>query len=106
MIKLQQISIPDISNVNSLLTYLLGLLVFVIGFLYKEKTKELKELKDDHKDELNELKDQVNKLYEDSINDLKTFDKDKTQTIIDFTSILNKQSMLLDQIKTLINDKR
>lgn len=102
----RQITPPDITSVNSLLTYILGLLVFVIGYLYKEKAKELKSLKEEHKQELKDLKEQVNKLYEDSINDLKAFDKDKTQTIIDFTSILNKQSMLLDQIKNLINDKR
>lgn len=104
--ELLYIDTPDIKSVNDLLVYVLGVLVFVIGYLYKDKRTELKDLKDEHKEELKLLKNQVNKLYEDSINDLKAFDKDKTQSIIDFTSILNKQSMLLDQIKTLINDKR
>lgn len=106
MLQINGIPTPDITDVNSLLTYLLGVLVFVVGFLYREKDKEVKSLKNEHKEELRLLKEQVNKLYEDSINDLKAFDKDKTQTIIDFTSILNKQSMLLEQIKSLINDRK
>ena len=103
---LQNIQVPKLTSVNEMLSYALGVLVFVVGFLYREKAKELKDLKNEHKEELKDLQKQVNKLYDDSINDLKMFDKDKTQSIIDFTSILNKQSMLLEQIKTLINDKR
>jgi hypothetical protein len=103
---INQIQKPDITDVNSLLTYLLGLLVFVVGFLYVEKKRELNDLKAEHKKELNELKAQVNRLYDDNITDLKEFDKDKTKTIIDIQSMMNKLYMLLDQIKTLINDKR
>ena len=62
--------------------------------------------KTEHKEELNSLKTQVNRLYDDNITDLKEFDKDKTKTIIDIQSMMNKLYMLLDQIKTLINDKR
>ena len=97
---------PEIANVNDLLSYLLGILLFVIGFLYREKSKEVSALKVEHKDELKELKEKVNQLYDDNISDLKFFDKDKTQTIIDFTTILDKQSTLLSQIKELMKDDK
>ena len=93
-ILLQQIEAPDITDVNSLLTWLLGIFVVVIGYLYREKAKETKE-----------LNDRIKQVYEAHKDDLKLFSEEKTKTIVDFTTQTNKIILLLEQLKDISNGR-
>ena len=96
----------QIVDLHSFFTWSLGILLSVIVFLYYEKGKEVKALKDEHKSEKKILQDKIDKLYDESINDLKTFDADKTNSMQSFLAMLNKHTDLLEQIKRFIHDKR
>tara|TARA_R110002049_G_scaffold309180_1_gene518120 strand:- start:12355 stop:12669 length:315 start_codon:yes stop_codon:yes gene_type:complete len=99
---LQTVEVPkDLTSVNKLLTYLLGVMLFVIGFLYVEKRKELKAKDNDVK----ELNDKISAIVKDHKDDLKAFSEDKTKSIVEITTALNKFSMLIDQLKNIVKNE-
>ncbi len=99
---LQTVEVPkDITSVNKLLTYLLGILLFAIGFLYVEKRKEAKEKDKDVK----ELNDKITAIVKDHKDDLKAFSEDKTKSIVEITTALNKFSLLIDQLKNIVKNE-
>tara|TARA_R110001632_G_scaffold137804_2_gene253424 strand:+ start:15047 stop:15343 length:297 start_codon:yes stop_codon:yes gene_type:complete len=83
-------SVPQVDNVNNLLSYLLGVLVLVIGYLYREKAKETKD-----------LNNRIKEVYESHKDDLKFFSEEKTKSVVEVTTALNKVIMLLDQLKNI-----
>ena len=93
-ILLQQIETPEITDVNGLLTWLLGIFVVVIGYLYRESRKDNKE-----------LNDKIKQVYEAHKDDLRLFSEEKTKSVVDVTNALNKVILLIEQLKDLSNGK-
>lgn len=90
--------VPNIQSVNELLNYALGVLVVVIGYLYKEK-----------RDETKKLNEKIAEIYEEHKNDLKEFSNEKTKTFFENNQTMQKMLLLLDQLKEMIkydNNKR
>lgn len=85
--------VPDIQSVNELLNYALGVLVVVIGYLYKEK-----------RDETKDLNNKIAEIYEEHKNDLKEFSNEKTKTFFENNQTMQKMLLLLDQLKEMIRD--
>jgi len=90
---LQQVVSGDLTDVNKVLNYVLGVLVFALGYIYREKNLELKELNKKLSDVYNAHKD-----------DLKTFSEQKHETIVDVNTTMNKIILLLDQLKELLKN--
>lgn len=91
---LQQLEVPEINDVNGLLTWLLAIFVVVIGYLYRESRKDNKE-----------LNDKIKQVYEAHKDDLRLFSEEKTKSVVDVTNALNKVILLIEQLKDLSNGK-
>jgi hypothetical protein len=78
------------------------ILVLAIRFLKAENEA----LKKEHLIEKKSLQEKIDGLVADSHEDLRAFSADKSKTIFDITTILTKHSYMLDQIKSLVHDKR
>lgn len=85
----------NLNTVNSILTYLLGLMVLVIGYLYKEKSKETKL-----------LNDRIKEVYEEHKEDLKFFSEEKTKSVVDVTNAMNKVVLMIEQLGKLIEHNK
>ena len=68
-------------------------MVGVVGYLYKEKAKETKD-----------LNAKIEKVLDESKEDLKFFSDEKTKSVIEVTTALNKVIMLLEQLKDSKNE--
>ena len=83
-------SIPEPKSVQDVLIWMLGISLSVVVYLYKESKKENKE-----------LNEKIKEVYENHKDDLKLFLNEKNQTIVDINSTMSKVMMLLDQLKDL-----
>jgi len=90
---LQQVVSGDLTDVNKVLNYVLGALVFAIGYVYREKNLELKE-----------LNKKISDVYDAHKDDLKKFSEQKHETIVDVNTTMNKIILLLDQLKELLKN--
>ena len=93
MIEIMALDVPNLNNVNQILTYFLVVMVGVVGYLYKEKAKETKD-----------LNAKIEKVLDETKEDLKFFSDEKTKSVIEVTTALNKVIMLLEQLKDSKNE--
>ena len=87
--------IPNITSVNELLNWALGILVAVVVYLYLEKNKQN-----------NKLQDKIEALYLEHKDDFKEFSKEKSDTFMRNHQTMEKMMILLDQLKDMIKDGR
>jgi len=83
-------NIPEPKSTQDILIWMLGVSLSVVVYLYKEAKKENKE-----------LNEKIKEVYENHKDDLKLFLNEKNQTIVDINSTMSKVMMLLDQLKDL-----